>query len=99
MRRDQLEHAIRAACDVSEDDELIVFGSQAILGQFPEAPPEVTASIEVDVQPRNRPEAVDAIDGALASCLPSIRLTGSTCTASPSSRRYFRMGGRRERIG
>jgi len=35
MRRDQLEHAIRAACDVSGDTELLVFGSQAILGSHP----------------------------------------------------------------
>ena len=34
MTRDQLEHAIRAACDVSGDNELWIFGSQAILGEF-----------------------------------------------------------------
>lgn len=65
MTREQLEHAIRAACDVSGDDELWIFGSQAILGEYPEAPPELRGSIEVDVHPRNRPEAVDLIDGAL----------------------------------
>lgn len=65
MTREQLEHAIRAACDVADDTELIVFGSQAILGEHPDAPPELRASIEVDVQPLNRPEAVDMIDGAL----------------------------------
>lgn len=65
MTREQLEHAIRAACDVAEDTELIIFGSQAILGQYPGAPPDLRASIEVDVQPVNRPDAVDAIDGAL----------------------------------
>ena len=41
MNREQLEHVIRAACTVSEDQELIIFGSQAILGQFPEAPAEL----------------------------------------------------------
>lgn len=65
MTRDQLEHAIRAACDVSGDTELIVFGSQAILAEYPDAPPALRASVEVDVQPVNVPEAVDAIDGAL----------------------------------
>lgn len=65
MTRDQLEHAIRAACDVADDNELIIFGSQSILGSYPNAPPELRASVEVDVQPRNRPEAVDLIDGAL----------------------------------
>jgi hypothetical protein len=65
MTRDQLEHAIRAACDVSEDTELWVFGSQAILAEFPNAHENLRASIEVDVQPKNRPETIDYIDGAL----------------------------------
>ncbi|MFH1116447.1 MAG: DUF6036 family nucleotidyltransferase [Pseudomonadota bacterium] len=65
MTRDQLEHAIRAACDVSNDGELWIFGSQAVLAEFPDAPESLRASIEVDVQPKNRPETVDAIDGAL----------------------------------
>ncbi len=65
MTREQLEHAIRAACDVADDTELFIFGSQAILGKHPEAPPELRASIEVDVQPVNRPDTVDDIDGAL----------------------------------
>ena len=65
MTRDQLEHAIRAACDVAKDTELWIFGSQAILGEFPNAPESLRASIEVDVQPKNRPETVDDIDGAL----------------------------------
>jgi len=65
MTRDQLEHAIRAACEVSNDTEIWIFGSQALLGEFPDAPESLRASIEVDVQPKNRPERVDAIDGAL----------------------------------
>ena len=65
MTREQLEHAIRAACDVSEDTEIWIFGSQAILGEFPNAPEELRASIEVDVQPKNRSDKMDAIDGAL----------------------------------
>lgn len=65
MTREQLEHAIRAACDVAQDRELWIFGSQAILGQHPTAPAELRRSMEVDVSPRNRPEAVDRIDGSL----------------------------------
>ncbi|MGQ0670668.1 MAG: DUF6036 family nucleotidyltransferase [Actinomycetota bacterium] len=65
MTRDQLEHAIRAACDVVGDSELWVFGSQSILGQYPEAPEAVRLSMEVDVDPKNRPELVDHIDGSL----------------------------------
>ena len=38
MTRDQLEHAIRAACEIANDTELIVFGSQAILGTYSDPP-------------------------------------------------------------
>lgn len=65
MTREELQHAIRAACDVSEDDELWVFGSQAILGQYPDAPDDLRESAEADVMPRNYPERSDRIDGAL----------------------------------
>ena len=65
MTREQLEHAIRAACEVSEDSELWIFGSQAILGEFPNAPESLRASIEVDVQPKNNPNKSDEIDGSL----------------------------------
>jgi hypothetical protein len=65
MTREQLEHAIRAAGDVAEDTELVIFGSQAILGQFPDAPDTLRASIEVDLQPKNRPEAADLVDAML----------------------------------
>ena len=51
MTRSQLEHAIRAACTVSEDTEVWVFGSQAILGEHPDAPVALLRSIEVDVAP------------------------------------------------
>lgn len=65
MRYDQLEHAIRAACDVAGDSELLIFGSQSILASYPSAPEALRASIEVDVQAKNRPEMTDHIDGAL----------------------------------
>lgn len=65
MNREQLEHAIRAACEISGDNELYIFGSQAILGQFPKATAQLRKSIEVDLTPKNKPEAVDRIDGAL----------------------------------
>jgi hypothetical protein len=38
VTRAQLEHAIRAACDVVADHEVYVFGSQSILGQFSQVP-------------------------------------------------------------
>lgn len=65
MNRQQLEHAIRAACDVADDEELWVFGSQAILGEHPDAPEALLQSDEVDVAPRKKPERIGSIQGAL----------------------------------
>jgi len=65
VTRDDLEHAIRAACDVAGDTEVYVFGSQAILGQYPDAPAALCQSPDADVMPKNRPERADDIDGAL----------------------------------
>lgn len=39
MRRDQLEHAIRTACQIIQQPEVIVVGSQAILGTYDESQP------------------------------------------------------------
>jgi hypothetical protein len=65
VTRRQLEHIIRAAAAISEDDEIVVIGSQAILGQFPDAPASLLASMEADVYPRNHPDRADLIDGSI----------------------------------
>jgi hypothetical protein len=65
MKRDELEHVIRAAATVAGEDELVVIGSQAILGQFPNAPDGLLFSQEADVYPRRAPEKAIEIDGAM----------------------------------
>jgi hypothetical protein len=65
VRREELEHIIRAAADVAGDNELVIIGSQAILGQFPDAPESMLVSREADIYPKNHPERADEIDGSL----------------------------------
>jgi hypothetical protein len=65
VTRDQLEHAIRAVCDLTGDDEVYVFGSQAILGMYPDSPDALLVSEEVDMTPKHRPQLSDLVDGAL----------------------------------
>jgi hypothetical protein len=66
LTRRELEHAIRAACDVSGEDAVIVFGSQAILGQHPDAPAALRQSMEADIAPGSgSPAAADRIDAVL----------------------------------
>jgi hypothetical protein len=65
MRRDELEHVIGAAATVTGEHEIVVIGSQAILGQFPDAPDALLFSQEADVYPRAHPEKAIQIDGAM----------------------------------
>jgi hypothetical protein len=65
MKRSELEHIIRASSAISEDNEIIAIGSQAILGQFPDAPAELLRSMELDVFPKHHPERSIVIDGAI----------------------------------
>ena len=70
MNRAQLEHVIRASAAIAADDEIVVIGSQAVLGQFPAAPPELLVSVEADVYPKNKPEHADLIDGSIGELSP-----------------------------
>lgn len=70
MRRRDLEHVIRASADIVDDEEIVVIGSQAILGSHPDAPPGMLRSIEADVYPRSYPERADVIDGAIGEGSP-----------------------------
>ena len=70
MTRQQLEHLIRAAAVIADDDELIVIGSQSILGQYPNAPSSLLVSVEADLYPKNHPERADLIDGTIGELSP-----------------------------
>ncbi len=65
MQRSELEHIIRASGDVAQDDEIVIIGSQSILGQFPNAPMRLLVSMEADVYPNHNPDLADRIDGAI----------------------------------
>jgi hypothetical protein len=65
MKRSELEHLIRAAGRIAGDREIVVIGSQAVLGQFPDAPPVLRRSMEGDLYPKSKPEMADKVDGAI----------------------------------
>jgi hypothetical protein len=64
LNRAEFEHVVRAAADIVDDD-VVVVGSQAVLGPHPHAPTSLLRSIEVDLYPRGRPDRASDIDGAL----------------------------------
>ena len=78
MKREQLEHLIRAAGGVTGSRRLIVIGSQAILGEHPfDAPPEAMRSREADLIPIDAPDTADVLTGTL----------GELSASSPVGRR------------
>ena len=76
MKRPDLEHIIRAAGSIVASDDIVVVGSQAVLGQFPDAPVELLVSDEADVFPLHQPERSDLIDGAIGEGSPFERAFG-----------------------
>src|SRR5690242_12182470 len=76
MQRSELEHLIRAAGSIADDTEIVIIGSQSILGQFPDAPAKLLVSAEADMFPLNRPELADLIDGSIGEGSPFHELFG-----------------------
>jgi hypothetical protein len=70
MKRSQLEHIIRAAGSIAQDDEVIVLGSGSVLGQFPAFPEDLISSVEADVFPKNKPDLADLVDGSIGELSP-----------------------------
>jgi hypothetical protein len=65
MNRAELEHIIRAASAITNQADIVVIGSQSILGQFPNADPGLLVSMEADVFPLHRPDLSIQVDGAI----------------------------------
>jgi hypothetical protein len=83
MRRDQLEHAIRTACQIIGRPEVIVVGSQSILGTFREdqLPADATMSVEIDILPiaddnSETERLADLIEGVAGEFSPFEELHG-----------------------
>jgi hypothetical protein len=62
MKREDLEHIIRASGDVLGESEVIIVRSQAILGApYEGLPKDVTLSVEVDVMATHDPDGSKAL--------------------------------------
>jgi hypothetical protein len=70
VRREQFEHVIAAAAEVSGEREIVVIGSQAILGSVNEPPESMLFSMEADVYPRDDPSKAIEIEGSLGDGSP-----------------------------
>ena len=64
MKREQLEHVLRACAAIVNENSFVVVGSQAVLLPHPNAPSELLLSNEIDLYPAAHPELADLIDGS-----------------------------------
>lgn len=65
MRREELEHIIRASGEITNQYEFVIVGSQSMLGSVPRPEAVFTVSMEADIYPLHAPELADKIDGAI----------------------------------
>jgi hypothetical protein len=70
VKRSELEHILRAAAGITGADHFVIIGSQAILGQFPHAPPELLFSKEADLYSPRDPNEANLIDGSIGEGSP-----------------------------
>jgi hypothetical protein len=70
MRREHFDHLIAAAAQVSGEKEIVVIGSQAILGTVDEPPESMVLSMEADIYPRHNPAKAEEIDASLGDGSP-----------------------------
>jgi hypothetical protein len=70
MKRDDLEHVLRAAGAITGVSTWVIVGSQAILGSVPNAPAELLVSQEVDLYAPADEAASDLVDGSIGEKSP-----------------------------
>lgn len=80
MNREQLAHVLRAAATIAEDGEILVIGSQAILGSYDaeQLPAEATMSVEADLAFWNDSDdaKADLVDGVIGELSPFHEVNG-----------------------
>jgi len=61
VKKHQVDHVLRAAGDIVHDDQFVIIGSQSLHGRHPDIVDQLCISMEVDLFPKNKPEATDSL--------------------------------------
>ena len=70
MTRTEVEHVLRAAAGVTNENVFLVLGSQSIHGSITSPPADLTLSRELDIFPMKAPEKMELINGAIGEISP-----------------------------
>jgi hypothetical protein len=83
---------------VSDDREIVVIGSQAVLGQFRDAPPEMPCRWKSMSSARHHPERAGLIEGSIGELSPFHESFGYYAEGSPRRRPSCRLAGKKRLV-
>jgi hypothetical protein len=62
MKKQELDHVLRAAGEITGETQFIIVGSQSLHGKYPDLPDDIFASAEVDLIAKNSPEKTESLN-------------------------------------
>jgi hypothetical protein len=62
MKKQELDHVLRAAGEITGERQFIIIGSQSLHGKYPDVPDEIFMSAEVDLIAKNNPEKTESLN-------------------------------------
>ncbi len=62
MKKQQLDHVLRAAGRITGEKQFVIIGSQSLHGKYPDLPDAILLSAEVDLIASRRPEQTELLD-------------------------------------
>jgi hypothetical protein len=62
MKKQELDHVLRAAGEITGEKQFIIIGSQSLHGKYPDLPDEIFMSAEVDLIAKNNPEKSESLN-------------------------------------
>jgi len=60
MKKQQVDHVLRAAGEITGEKQFIIIGSQSLHGKYPDLPDEILLSAEVDLIAKNDPKKTES---------------------------------------
>jgi hypothetical protein len=62
MKKQELDHVLRAAGEITGENQFIIIGSQSLHGKYPDLPDEIFMSAEVDLIAKDNPEKTESLN-------------------------------------
>jgi hypothetical protein len=62
MKKQELDHVLRAAGEITGEKQFIIIGSQSLHGKYPDLPDEIFMSAKADLIAKNNPEKTESLN-------------------------------------